>query len=244
MSRTKNFFFRNPPFQFLAGHLAQDDDFLSDARCILKLDQEAYSRLATELGTADTFLDRRSLFSLVGEVLGEGEESRDVASIIYRIGDMLHDADMPAQKAMDELGKAIEEKADAIEPDDRRILVDRLRTLAAEPVGLAKQYKARQLVDATGFELDGLQIICDLRPIFDQDRERIEGAIPLTVLRLEYTSPVGESGVVEVRVTEKQLDEFGSKIETAKRKLRMIKELVANQRLPIPRTKSTVTEDE
>jgi hypothetical protein len=240
----KKLFFGNPPFQFLAGHLAQDEDFLSDARRILELDQDAYSRLATQLGTTDDFLDRRSLTSLVSKILGEGEKARDTASIIYRIGDLLHDADMPAQEAMDALGKAIEEKADGIDPDDRRLLVDRLRALAADPVGLAKQYKARQLVDATGSKLDEFQLICDIRPIFDQARERIEGAIPLAVLRLEYTSPDGDSAVVEVHVTEKQLEEFGSNIETAKRKLKLIKELVAKQHLPIPRTKSTVPEEE
>lgn len=244
MSSKKKLFFGSPPFRFLALHLAQDEDFLSDARRILELDQDAYSRLATQLGKVDDFLDRRSLVSLISKILGEGEESRNVASVIYRIGGMLHDADMPAQEAMDELGKAIEEKTDGIELQDRRILVDRLRALAAEPVGLAKQYKARQLVDATGSELDEFQLICDIRPIFDQRRERIEGAIPLAVLCLEYTLPDGDSAVVEVRVTEKQLEEFGSKIETAARKLKLIKELMAKLRLPIPSTKSTVTEEE
>lgn len=244
MPSSRRRFFGNPPFQFLAGHLAQDTDFLADAGRILKLGQDAYSRLAAQLGKTDVFLDRRCLVSLISAILGEGEEARDVASIIYRIGGLLHDADMPAKEAMDELGKAIQEKAERIEPQDRQILVDRLRVLAADPVGLAKQYKAQQLVDAAGSELDEFQLICDIRPVFDQGRERIEGAIPLTLLRLEYSSPDGDSTVVEVRVTEKQLEEFEAKIATAKRKLKLIKDLVANQRLPIPRTKSTVTEEE
>jgi len=244
MPRNRSFFLGNPSFKFLAGHLAEDEDFLNDARRILKLDQDAYSRLATRLGKTDVFLDRVSLTSLTSEVLGEGDEARNVASIIYRIGGLLHDADMPAKEAMDELGKVIEEKADGLEPQDRRILIDRLRALTVDPIGLAKQYKARRLVDAIGSELDECQCICDIRPIFDQARERIEGAIPLAVLRLEYTTPDGDSAVVEVRVTEKQLEEFGAKIETARRKLKRIKELLANQHLPIPRTKSTVTEEE
>lgn len=217
---------------------------MNDARRILRLEPDAYAHLVTKLATTDVFLDRRSLVSLISEILGEGEESRELASIIYRIGGMLHDADMPAEEAMDALGRAIEGKADGIDPQDRRVLVDRLRTLAADPAGLAKQSKARQLVDATGSELDEFQFICDIRPIFDQSRERIEGAIPLGLLHLEYTSPDGDSAVLEVRVTERQLEEFESKIATAKRKLTLIKGLVANQRLPIPRTKSTVTEEE
>jgi hypothetical protein len=244
MPGRKKLFFGSTPFRFLALHLAQDEDFLSDARLILELDQDVYSRLVTQLGETDDFLDRRSLAALISKISGEGEEAGKIASIIYRIGGLLHDADMPPQDAMDELGEAIKEKADGIESEDRQILVDRLRALAADPVGLAKQYKARKLVDAIGSELDEFQFICDIRPIFDQDRERIEGAIPLAALRLEYTLPDGGSAVVEVRVSERQLEEFGAKITTAKRKLELIKEFVANQRLPIPRTKSTVTEEE
>ena len=114
---------------------------------------------------------------------------------------------MDVTDAMDALGKAIEEKAERLEPQQRRTLTDRLRKLVAEPIGLAKQYKARQLVDAIGAELDDFRIICDIRPIFDQKHERIDGAIPLATLRLEYSEPDGESAVVELRITEKQIGE-------------------------------------
>jgi len=226
----------------LADHLAQETDFLEDAEHILKLDEDAYLRLATQLAKTDTFLSRSDLGTLVGEVLGE--DSDRIASIIYRIGGIVHDADMDVLDAMDALATAIEEKAQSLEPQERQILCDRLRKLVAEPIGIAKQYKARQLVDAIGAELDGFRIICDIRPIFDQKRERIDGAIPLAILRLEYSEPNGESAVVELRVTEKQIAEFGEKIADANLKLRMIKELLASQNVPIPRTKSTVSEDE
>jgi len=242
MPTIRKFMFGTPPFRFLADHLAQETDFLEDAEHILKLDEDAYLRLATQLAKTDTFLSRSDLGTLVGEVLGE--DSDRIASIIYRIGGIVHDADMDVLDAMDALATAIEEKAQSLEPQERQILCDRLRKLVAEPIGIAKQYKARQLVDAIGAELDGFRIICDIRPIFDQKRERIDGAIPLAILRLEYSEPNGESAVVELRVTEKQIAEFGEKIADANLKLRMIKELLASQNVPIPRTKSTVSEDE
>ncbi|MCH8042930.1 MAG: hypothetical protein IID44_04350 [Planctomycetes bacterium] len=241
---TRSFLFGNPPFRFLAGHLAQDADFLNDARHILDIDQDAYLRLSTQLAKSDAFLSRSDLVSIVGEALGASEDSKRIASIIYRFGSILHDADMDATEAMDELGRAIEEKAESLDPQERRTLTDRLRKLAAEPIGIAKQYKARQLVDAIGAELDDFRIICDIRPIFDKQRERIEGAIPLTVLRLEYSKPDGESAVVEVRVTEKQIARFGEKMADAGLKLRMIKDLLVHHELPIPKTKSTNAEDE
>jgi len=236
--------FAKPPFRFLASHLAQDSDFLDDVRLILAIDQDAYLQLSTQLEKADAFLSQSDLTSIVVESLGQGENSDQIASIIHRFGGILHDADMDAMDAMDALGNAIEEKTDELEPDERQTLIERLRKLAAEPIGIAKHYKARQLVDAVGAELDDFQIICDIRPIFNRERERIDGAIPLTILRLEYYTPDGNSDVVEVRVTEKQMLKLGEKIEDAHRKLTTIKELLANQNLPIPRTKSTVVEGE
>ena len=126
-----------------------------------------------------------------------GEHSDQIASIIYRLGDIVHDADMDAGKAMDALSKAIEEKAEKLEPQQRRTLTERLRKLIAEPTGLAKQFKAQRLVGAIGAELADFRIICDIRPIFDQKHERIDGAIPLAMLRLEYNTTDGDSAVVE-----------------------------------------------
>ena len=173
-----------------------------------------------------------------------GEDSDRIASIISRTGGIVHDADMDAMDALDALGTAIEEKAESLEPQERRKLAERLRKLVAEPIGIVKQCKAQQLVDAIGAELDDFRIICDIRPIFDQKHERIDGAIPLAIMRLEYSRPDGQSAVVELRVTEKQIAKFGEKIADANLKLRMIKELLTSQHVPIPRTKSTLSEDE
>ncbi len=239
---SRKFVFGNPPFKFLADHLARDEDFTTDVRRIVDLDKDAYLNLASQLAKSDKFLSRSDLVELVGDCLGEGFEP--VARIIYRIAGIVHDAEMNAADAMDELARAIEEKTESLTPDERRTLTDRLRKLVAEPIGIAKQYKARDLVDAIGAELDSFRIICDIRPIFDRSRDRIEGAIPLTVLRLDYSKPDGESAEVEVRLTENQISQFEEKIADAKLKLRMIKELLSHQQLPIPRTKSTITEDE
>ena len=151
---------------------------------------------------------------------------------------------MEVMEAMDALSKAIEEKADSLEPQQRRTLTERLRKLIAEPTGLAKQFKAQRLVGATGAELDAFRIICDIRPIFDQKHDRIDGAVPLATLHLEYTTADHDSAVVELRVTEKQIAEFGERIADARLKLRMIKDLLASNHVVVPRTKSTIVEDE
>ena len=64
---SRRFVFGKAPFKFLADHLAQDTDFLEDARQILKLDDDGYLRLATQLAKTDTFLSRSDLSKIVGD---------------------------------------------------------------------------------------------------------------------------------------------------------------------------------
>jgi len=241
MTISRRLVFGSPPFRYLAQHLAQDTDFLDDAKQILDLDEEAYLRLATQLSKADDFLSRTRLDSIAGEALGEGSDR--IASIINQLGRMVHDSDMDSGEAMDALAEVLEEKVEIFEPEDLRTLVERLRKLVAEPVGIAKQSKARQLVDAIGAELDEFRIICDIRPIFDPKREQIDGAIPISMLRFDYTRPDGEPAVIELRVTEKQIEQFGEKISEANLKLRVIKNLLTSQEIPMPNTKSTIEKD-
>ncbi len=237
-----SFFFRPPPFRFLAERLVQGEDFLSDAQEILGLTNDAYLRIATELAQSDAFLDRGELESVVSGALGEDADR--VTSAIHQIGRLIHDSGMDAMKAMNVLGKTIEEKAESLPPEQRKTLIERIRKLIAEPVGLAKQFKAQRLVDVTGSRLDDFQIICDIRPIFDQKHERVDGAVPLTTLQLEYTRADGDSDVVELHVTEKQITDLGEKIDDARRKLKMIKDLLDRGQIMVPRTRATVVEDE
>ena len=239
---SRTLLFGKPPFRFLADQLAQDTDFLEDAHLIIGLDEDAYLRLATQLAMADTFLSLPELGEIANEALGE--EAERVASIIHRFGGIVHDADMDAADAMNTLARAIERRSESLDPQDRRTLIDRLRRLVVEPIGIAKQYKAQQLVEAIGAELDDFRIICDIRPIFDRNRERIDGAIPISTMRLEYTTPDGEPAVTEFRLTEQQLTDLGDMISDANLKLQMTKALLHSYDLPVPKTKSTVSEGE
>jgi hypothetical protein len=239
---SRRFFLGNPPFKYLAAHLAQESDFLDDAHAILNLDEDKYLRLATQLSKSDAFLSRSDITKIVEESLGE--ESGRIAAIVNRIAGVIHDSGMEASDAMSEFSKAIEDKAEGLDPNQRLALADRLRRLVAEPVAIAKQFKARQLADAIGAELDDFRIVCDIRPVFDQKRERIDGAIPIAILSLEYETPDGDSSVIELRVTEKQIGQLAEKLTDAKLKLTMIKGFLTSHSVIIPKTKATFAEDE
>ena len=239
----RKFLFGEPPFRYLATHLvAQDDDFRDDARFILGIDETAFQRLASELAECDSFLDRDRIQAIATPAL-VGDDSERVTDFVIRISSVLHSAEIELSDAMTQFAEVISDKLEGFSGAERDSLIQRIHRLVVDPAGLARQYKARQLAGAIGCELDEFRLICDVRPIFDRDRFRIEGAIPLTVMRLEYSTPDGDNAVAEVRITEKQLAELAEKIEVAKRKIDTLRGFIAGQNLTIPKTKATVSGD-
>lgn len=238
---SKKWFFGSPPFRYLATHLVtQDDEFKDDAQFILAIDEAAFQRVASQLAECDGFLDRDKIEALATPILGE-EDSESLTDFLVRISNTVHSAEIDLSDAMTQFGEIICEKFEHASEADRSKLVQRIRSLIIDPAGLAKQYKARQLAEAIGCELDRFRIICDIRPIFDPNRARIEGAIPVTVMRLEYDTPDGDSSVVEVRITEKQLTDLANKVSEAQRKIDVIRQFMSGHNLPIPNTKATIS---
>lgn len=234
----------DPPFAFLIARLVKDEDFLKDARRILDLEQSKFELLAAQLAASEEFLGRDELKTVAESVLSADENARELGESIYRISSALNSSDVQLYEAMDELEKAITSKMDSLSKEDRKTLSLRLRSLAAEPAGLAKQAKAKQLVDALGVELNGFRIYCDLRPIFDENRQKVEGLVPINTIKLEHGAPSGNAVVTELRVTDEQLAQIEEEVAKAKRKLNTIKELAKKQGIPIPRVNSASGEDQ
>ena len=233
--------FGSPPFRILADHLAQDEGFLTDARRVIALEAVQFEELARTLEEFDSFIDRDLLKQKVAEVLGPTEESKEIASTIWQLASMLREADEPFEKTVSILRSTFTEKMTELETDERQLLVDRIERLAAKPAGFNKQHKAQQLAEATGRELDEIQIICDIRPIFNDERTIVEGGIPVTTLHLAFLDASSESNL-EIRLNEEQLNDLCDKTQAAIRKLTAIKSLLGEKHIVLPQTSATKTE--
>lgn len=239
MRYKSTFFFGTPPFKLLASRLVRDEDFLADMHLVVGLSEERFLDLAGTLEKSDAFINREVLEATVIQVLAGENDAEKLAAAIYRISEVLHDADMPTPDAMRMLSEAITAEEKPFTMEERRTLVERLRRLAVVPTGLGRQFKAQKLAAATGAELDQANIICDIRPIFDSSRQRVEGALPVLVLRLDYTTSGGESEVLELRISETQIGILEETVVAAKRKVAVVKELLKSQSIPVPSTKAT-----
>lgn len=223
----------------LVDQLAGNEEFLADARAILALDKAAFDALVEALSKCDSFLDGKGLKSVVEGSLGRSKSASDVFDVVSILSRILREPGDPIEQTMGKFRSAIKEHSDAIPEDDREKLGERLEKLILAPKGLGLQWKADQLRKTTGIELEDIQLVCDIRPVFDDARSTILGAIPISMLKLDVIERDGAPRSIEIRLTEKQLAEFASKTELAQQKIRVIKQTLTEKSFPLPTTTGT-----
>jgi hypothetical protein len=110
-------------------------------------------------------------------------------------------------------------------------LESKLRQLIQEYPAVGRYRKAQRLASITGNRVVGVELICDARPIFDKDRERVEGMLPTTTLKLVYEKQNEDIRVTEVLLSAEMLGELLEKANRAQQKLRVLSESI-NQWVP------------
>lgn len=223
----------------LVDELAAKKEFIADAKAILALDKAVFDALVEALSKCDSFLDRKGLKSVVEGSLGRSKSASDVFDVVRILSRMLREPGDPIEQTMREFRSAIKEHSDAITEDEREKLGERLEKLILAPKGLGLQWKADQLRKTTGIELEEIQLICDFRPVFDDARSTIMGAIPISTLKLDVIERDGAPRSIEIRLTEKQVAELASKAELAQQKIRVIKQTLVEKSIPFPSTPGT-----
>ena len=89
---------------------------------------------------------------------------------------------------------------------------------------VASHIKGKNLQTILGDQFQDVEIICDIRPIFDNTLEIIEDCIPVTTLKMTYLSQTSEVKVLEVVLSEDDIDVMDERITTAKKKLRVLRD--------------------
>ena len=223
----------SPPFRFIAERLLREDEFRADLKVISKIDAGQLEKLAKGLAAEPHFLDRGGVAEAVNKWLAE-DEAKVVRRVVTQLNQVIRESDDSADEALQILSSEMNEHSEEFPSPE--VIVDRLRDLIVVPQGLARQKKAEGLADATGAELDQVGIFCDIRPVFDDERAKVEGAVLIATLRIDTSGPDGLAHVVECRLTERQLDRLYKVSDEARRKMLAMKELLASKNIPIAKT--------
>ncbi|MGD0899746.1 MAG: hypothetical protein ABR915_18085 [Thermoguttaceae bacterium] len=227
--------FGSPPFAFIVQYLATDDDFLSDAKTLLAIPESPYNALKDALAQEEEFLDRGAVDKVTSRTLGPGKPASDVSRFVWRLHTLLRgESDEPLEKSVNLLREAIQERSKKLTSPEKDELARRIVELVATPAALARQHKAETLAGATGKEVGSLQLICDIRPVFDEHRSKIEGAVVVSILRLDLLEADGSVSSVEARLDEQQIADLCTTAEFARNKIAVIKRSLDEKGIPMP----------
>ncbi len=223
------------PFSFIASRLVKEDKFRADMLAIEGMADEQFRELSSSLASFPSFLDKAAVENIVGKCV-EAARVAEIAELVYRLNDVLRGSSDAPDDAVRLLVQELSAHGNEFPEPVLTRLSQRLTALVVVPRGFTLQQKAELLAEATGAELVNLNIICDVRPVFDNERTKIEGVIAVTTLRLELNQPDGTVLPVECRLTEPQLERLGKAVDRAQNKLSVIKGLLEQKEVPLAKT--------
>ncbi|MGC8560589.1 MAG: hypothetical protein ACP5O1_07905 [Phycisphaerae bacterium] len=212
----------------VAEKLVDNADFISDITAIKGLSESEFESLASALASHVGFCDRTALERLIGERIADKNRGSRLAGSILRLAKLFYDLKDDAPGVAAELPSLTAAKLGGAADEVQPLLKRRIGSLANGFACLSRQFKSESLIHATGNQLDAAQIFCDIRPVFDATRKKVEGAVQISLLRLEYTSAEGERRVLEVNATPQQLKSLQEAAAAAVGKGEAISELLSS----------------
>jgi len=220
------------------GKIAISGGFIKDAKILLDLDINQINAIRDDLRAFPGFLDREKLSDIVHTYVEDERSCGRLARFIMAVDKKLRTTEQNVHHLMSSVQKWLDGKENQKKPllsrEQFEELQQRLPLLIQPFSGLSRQAKAERLSEATGLPLEDVQIICDLRPVFDEERECVEGMIPFTTLRVVCKGVDGLPVALEAVLSRTQVSELLTKATAAEKKLSRLEELLSKKDLPVP----------
>lgn len=217
--------------------LLKSKGFQSDAVAVSNVPEEEFEEFVSSLRARQAFTTEQEVSDLAAGAVADPALASALTSAVVNFSRMLVESELtPA-----EFAGQIEAELEKAPPQD--VDVVRLARLVGLSRGVDLHQKAEAVAGSVGNPVYSLRFVTDLRPVYNDERSEIVGAIPLTTLRVEC----GESGPFPVTheflLTASQLDELCQKSRTAVSKLSTAVGMLQSKDVPVPST-SFSNEDE
>lgn len=193
---------------------------VNDLKAIAGLSDEQVAAIGQRLQEATGFLDPKSLLATIREAAEDPKAAEAVRRALHSL----------SPSGIEHMVASLEEKQkDEKFPIDQETL-GRLKQVLSELIqpypALARFEKAERLARVTGQQLETVELICDLRPIFDENRENLEGMMPYTRLHIVVTGEDGLPKPFEAELTYKDVADLADKAGKAKSKLDVLRQSI------------------
>lgn len=209
------------------------EGFVADARNLLKVEQATLDDIGTEIDR-HTFLDGDELQALIATRVSDKETGRSVRNLFWHLAAMRrnnNNASAFDQRLLAALKTGL---SDSFDDEELGTVVERLLAVSAERHAFTRQEKAEDLTGLTATGVRHFNLITDLRPVFDDDRDIVEGMVPVTTLVFALDDSDGLPQVVRVHLSPGELDELCAKVQLAQKKLAQVTKLMAAKSIPVP----------
>lgn len=188
---------------------------LADLKAVSALSEDNAKALQDRLAKTRGFLDPESLSTEIREVVGDEDTANSIRRVLDNLKGISSGRVLTALKQIREQNK----KDFPLDESELTKLKNNLAVLKKRSPALVRFDKAKRLATLTGQQLESVDIVCDLRPIFDQERKAIEGMMPYSRLRVVATGADGLPKPFEVELTWQQVHELSDKASKAAQKL-------------------------
>lgn len=244
MSETVFYVRGNFPFGFDKPVTA---DLVADAKLALDIEVGALSAMAQELGAYQGFLDREVIQKILANYTSDAKTAHRLARLISAVDARLRGPGLRIedfiQAIRDWQGSDENPDGSLLSPEEIEELAKRMPLFLRPYDGMRRQAKAKRLSTSIGMQLEALEIICDLRPVFDEEKEVVEGIIPLTTLKVVCQGVDGLPVSIEAVMSEKAVASLAKNAAAAVQKLSRLRELLAAKELTVPTLDITKRED-
>jgi hypothetical protein len=221
--------------------LFQSKPFVDDAVAIADIEPAKFELAMDRVEAQEGFLSGAQLRKVIADVLDE-RQAKALVNFLINLR-QLKSAGSGKDDNFLETTKKLIAAAKPAELNEKRMarVLDRLPRILKQNPAIDLQAKAEGLAIRTGSTVDDISLVCDLRPVFDEKRERVEGMIPLTTLLLSVTRNDGESLVLESILTELEVARLCEEADRARKKLLTLKKLLAEKNIPVPESRMTTS---
>ncbi len=208
--------FPQPPLE----HSAARESLIEDLKAVVDLSEESVRQLRDHLTEAGGFLGPKSLLKTIREVVEDSNKAQALRRIIRNIG----------VSDIERVHVIFQEESKKQKPPFNNTQFEhlaKLLKLLIQPYPALERFrKAKRLAEVTGQQLETIEFICDLRPIFEESRKNIEGMMPYTRLHIVATGEDGLPKSFEVELTHQQIIDLAEKAEKAKSKLYSLRQSI------------------
>jgi hypothetical protein len=222
--------------------------FIKDARAFAATPGAELDQVFAAIAKAEMFLGPAKLRELVRDCLADKERVQGVVSFIQNLRNVnersefferdfaleLARQEKDSRTGTEDAGREIaNEDEKPLTTEEKSLIRDRLPQVLGAYPSFSRHEKARELAHRLGANLHQFTITCDLRPVFNEDRDKVEAIFPVATLKMVLSEdylPV----TMTAHLSSRQLTLMAKEVTNAQKKALALLAYLDHHKVTIP----------